>query len=125
MDTIECAVCKQQLPRSNFHRAQVGRKTRKPWCKECCRDYQLLHKFRLTRKQYDELLMSQRGLCAICGSRLPASNGKTRFCVDHDHYTGKIRGLLCNSCNLGIGYFKDDVAMLRQAIEYLEMWRGR
>ena len=42
------------------------------------------------------------------------------FCVDHDHKTNKIRGLLCNSCNRGLGYFRDDIRMVRKAAKYLE-----
>ena len=75
----------------------------------------------ITASQYQEMLLSQNGVCAVCGS---PGKGR-RLAVDHCHKTGIIRGLLCSSCNLGIGYFGDDPDRLRQAIKYLEkMGRG-
>lgn len=56
--------------------------------------------------------------CGICGAT-ESSGGKKQLHVDHDHTTGKIRGLLCNHCNLGIGHFKDDTELLQAAIKYL------
>lgn len=71
--------------------------------------------------EYDEMLKRQSGGCAICGSTAPgASTKRKRFDVDHSHATGKVRGLLCQSCNLGLGKFKDDLNYLRAAILYLE-----
>ena len=60
----------------------------------------------------------QRGCCAICGTH--QSEMKIRLSVDHDHTTGKIRSLLCKSCNIGLGEFKDRVELLKKAISYLE-----
>jgi hypothetical protein len=117
---VQCAVCGMRKPQHEFHRAQLGRKTRKPWCKLCCRDYQLQKKFGLSRQQYVQLLAEQDGCCKICGSQEPATKGKTEFCVDHDHKTGCIRGLLCTSCNRGLGFFRDDVELLQKAIAYLK-----
>jgi len=70
----------------------------------------------VTERQYQRQLRNQRGMCAICNS-LP--NG-TSLCVDHDHMTGKIRGLLCHACNIGIAKFDDDPNVMRRAIIYLE-----
>lgn len=61
------------------------------------------------------MLASQDGACAICATR-PTTN---RLVVDHDHETDVIRGLLCNACNVGIGYLGDDPERLRRAISYL------
>lgn len=72
----------------------------------------------MTLADYDAMLLSQDGKCAICGTETSA--GKGRFSVDHDHGTGKIRGLLCNNCNAGIGLLKDDPRVLRYAANYLE-----
>jgi len=60
------------------------------------------------------LLADQRGLCAICDEPL------TPPCVDHDHLTGRVRGLLCHACNRGTGLLGDDPARLRSAADYLE-----
>jgi len=62
------------------------------------------------------LEIAQQGECLICGSK-PA---KGRLNVDHNHDTGKVRGLLCNTCNRGMGYLRDDPVLLRQAALYLE-----
>lgn len=59
----------------------------------------------------------QAGLCAICHGE---TNGQGDLHVDHDHVTGKVRGLLCSRCNTGIGMMGDNTALLRKAIEYLE-----
>ena len=70
----------------------------------------------LTPEGYDALATAQNGACAICGCR----SDTRALHVDHDHRTGKIRGLLCNNCNRCLGLLKDDVAVLRSAITYLE-----
>lgn len=60
------------------------------------------------------------GACDICGGRPQRGDGRTsRLCIDHDHRTGEFRGLLCSSCNIGIGKLQDDPEILRSAIEYL------
>lgn len=69
----------------------------------------------ITQEQYDALLKSQGGVCAIC-KRQP---GKTKLCVDHDHKTNRIRGLLCGKCNTALGLLNDDIAQLQAAIKYL------
>lgn len=56
------------------------------------------------------------GKCDICGV-------EDKLRIDHDHLTGKIRGLLCNECNLGLGKFQDDVSRLREAAVYVERHR--
>ena len=74
--------------------------------------------FGISVKQYSELLKNQGGVCAICGS-IP--NAKKRMAIDHDHKTGRIRGLLCHMCNLSLGGFRDDPEMLKAAIVYLDI----
>jgi hypothetical protein len=75
---------------------------------------------------YDSMLVKQEGKCAICGTSNPVGEGNTTkrltfaFAVDHCHATGKVRGLLCNPCNRGIGFLKDDVDLLAKAIKYLK-----
>lgn len=69
----------------------------------------------LTKVQFDEMLISQAGVCAICYK----GNGRKRLVIDHDHETGQVRGLLCSLCNTGIGMMKDDVGNLNSAIKYL------
>jgi hypothetical protein len=74
---------------------------------------------RITEQEYYEMHEAQKGLCAICG-RPELKSMKSMLCVDHNHRTGEIRGLLCNNCNLGIGYLEDNPEYLFKAIEYLQ-----
>lgn len=78
-------------------------------------------KFGISLEQYDEMLVRQGGVCAIC--RQPETklvNGAPcSLNVDHDHETGRVRGLLCSPCNNGLARFRDDVGRLQGAIEYL------
>jgi hypothetical protein len=71
---------------------------------------------------YWQLHDEQDGRCAICGSIETSENrfGLKTLAVDHDHVTGKVRGLLCSDCNLGLGKFHDDISRMEKAIEYLK-----
>lgn len=75
-----------------------------------------LRSYGLTETVYNAMLDDQGGRCLIC-------NEKLTLVVDHDHSTGRIRGLLCNMCNVGLGCFKDDVDKLTAAIVYLQQPR--
>lgn len=83
------------------------------------RKYQLRDKYGITEEDFDIILISQKGLCAICSTDTPTGKWK-RFAVDHCHHTGQVRGLLCNECNRGIGLLKDNAELLRKAAEYLD-----
>ena len=72
--------------------------------------------FGIALAAYELMLAEQGGVCAIC--QQPPK--KQALSVDHDHTTGRIRGLLCQSCNTGIGLLQDDPSILRVAITYLE-----
>jgi hypothetical protein len=74
--------------------------------------------FRLTREQWQVIYNKQNGMCAICGK----SQDKLGYTlqVDYDHNAGRVRGLLCKRCNLGIGMFGEDVENINKAISYLE-----
>ncbi len=78
-------------------------------------------KYGVTKEQYYDLLAKQKGRCAIC-NRTDAGheNGPDSLRIDHCHLTGKIRGLLCHSCNIGIGNLKDNSLLLRAAADYLD-----
>lgn len=77
-----------------------------------------LRKYGLTISQFNEILLKQGGVCAICGSDTP--NHKKGWAVDHCHNTNKVRGILCYGCNVGLGHFKDDIEKLLNAVSYLE-----
>ena len=76
----------------------------------------------LTLEDYDYMLENQNEGCAICGTK---DTGKWKhFCVDHNHKTGEVRGLLCHKCNLGLGALNDDLDIIKKAIVYLEIYNG-
>lgn len=77
--------------------------------------------YNITLEEYDQMVGIQGGKCAICGGKNP--NGK-RLHVDHNHKTGKIRGLLCFECNTALGNMKDDIDILNKAITYLRERSG-
>lgn len=91
------------------------------------RKWALKAKFNLTQEDFNAFLLEQNGKCAICG-HLPLgidryTSGKA-LAVDHDHSTGKVRGLLCDLCNRAMGQFHDSVAILASAIAYLEKYNA-
>jgi hypothetical protein len=83
------------------------------------RNWTLFNKYGITIEGYDRLLAAQGGRCAICGSTETKSNARKHFCIDHDHKTGEIRGLLCMTCNSGIGGLNDDPSLVLAALAYL------
>lgn len=72
-----------------------------------------LKQYGLTPEAYERMLLSQDGACAICRKQ------NLKLCIDHDHASGKVRGLLCYACNNVLGCSKDSEEILRKAIEYL------
>ena len=70
--------------------------------------------------EYEKKLENQLNRCAICGKN--KVEFKNDFDLDHNHETGQTRGLLCHNCNLGFGFFKEDILILKSAIKYKEKW---
>jgi len=93
--------------------------TRKYWKanSEKMHKARLWYAYKITAEDYDIMFAKQKGCCAICGRH--QKELVKGLCVDHNHKTGKIRGLLCTDCNIGIGMFKDDLEMLQRAVKYL------
>lgn len=81
------------------------------------KSYELKAHYGITLDEYDALLTAQGGVCAICGAAEPRGMGV--FHVDHCHKSSKVRGLLCNECNMGLGKFKDSEQLLLAAAKYL------
>jgi hypothetical protein len=111
-------------------------KSRACYCKQCwsdrsnewnkknrdhIRDKKFRQKFGITLADYHRMSAAQGHACAIC--KTPQSDGGRFFAVDHNHETGKVRGLLCGSCNCAIGLLKDSPLVLHSAIEYLNKHR--
>lgn len=137
-----CTVCKETLDYSHFHNSKVTKDGYGYRCRQC--DKKAREKYRETNRErfylvsrrknlkfqygisleeYEELLKAQGGCCAICGSFNNNTTGKKRnwnFSVDHCHESGKVRGLLCNNCNRGLGLLGDTEESLKKALNYLE-----
>lgn len=131
--------CQRKLPESEFgiqiHRP-TGKSYRNGKCHRCFaarrkktsadyriragRSKELETHYGMTEAQWDVMLKSQNGCCAICGESF---NGQ-QINVDHSHSTGIVRGLLCGGCNRGLGQFKERSEVLRKAAEYLERKRA-
>lgn len=120
-----CTVCKETKAKYTFKERDKARQRAKLW-QQNNKDRNHELKMKWARNQsylkYKELVDEFGRVCAICGAS--ENNGKlsssARLHKDHDHKTGKIRGLLCGNCNVGIGHFKDDIHLLIKAIEYLK-----
>ena len=128
-----CTKCKQQKLFSEFGKRYDYPSKLLSWCNDCERDRkreaarkrfsnpearakeslrQKLWVHGLTEAQYRDLQDQHGGRCAICSSDEPLR-------IDHDHKTGKVRGLLCHHCNVALGHFNDSVQLIEKAIEYL------
>lgn len=77
-----------------------------------------MRNYHITIEKYDEMFDSQDGNCGIC--RKNQKELRRRLSVDHNHESGRIRGLLCDNCNPGLGYYRDSIFLLEKAIEYLK-----
>jgi len=74
----------------------------------------------ITEFDYNKMIEKQNGKCAICGS-IKIGRGKTnKFCIDHNHKTGKVRGLLCHNCNVLLGKLSDNIKLCQNIIKYLK-----
>jgi hypothetical protein len=128
-----CKICKADHRREHYSQNKEymrkkfsewnknSREKRSKWVKNNSKKWSLINRrsilkrhYNLTPEQYEELLQSQNMVCAICHK-----TDTTRLAVDHDHFTGHVRGLLCGICNRGLGNFKDDTELLQKAIQYL------
>lgn len=106
----KCPKCGKVLPESMF--APNSDK-----CRICRRDYDWQYRYGLSPEQYLELFTAQEGKCKICEKELP--DGEYLH-VDHNQATGEVRGLLCDQCNRGIGFFHENIEVMKRAIKYLE-----
>ena len=80
------------------------------------RKYHLKTKYGITELEYKEMYDKQNGNCALCNKNVEYK----KLHVDHCHKSGRIRGLLCSNCNLALGNFKDNIEVLKKAIDYLK-----
>lgn len=130
--TKACSRCGETKPFDEFYQSKLAVASA---CKACARaqsrevhkvakekdpDYNhaksLMIRYRMSKSEYASILARQNGRCAICQQE---PSGK-RLSVDHSHSTNRVRGLLCQPCNLALGYLKDDLLRLDAAMRYLK-----
>lgn len=104
----KCCSCKQSPGDNHFTKGD-------PRCKECRRKKNLKSRYGISLEEYKMILYHQNSGCAICGVVIPMYD----YHVDHCHTTNKVRGLLCNKCNRGLGFLGDSIERLEAAIMYL------
>jgi hypothetical protein len=107
----QCKNC--QFSRQSEHRRRTGY-----WRGDNGRKEQLKKKYKISIQQYEEMLASQRGVCALCGSADRKSK-YGHFSIDHCHKTGRIRGLLCYRCNTILGVLGDDEESIWRVLLYV------
>jgi hypothetical protein len=129
-----CPKCKLLKPAEAYYISVAALGKRDSYCIECQKKRRVLRhhtaegqahekngslqrRHGIDLEVYFAMLVSQSGLCAICSEPTSSPSGLS---VDHDHRTGRIRGLLCSLCNMGIGNLRDDSVVLRRAVTYLE-----
>ena len=129
----KCSKCKQVYPAipKFFYRHSNRKDGFDPWCKDCKKDYDKIHhiikKFNISLKQYKKMFNMQKGRCLICGRSFDDIYKKQKKNhiyytprIDHDHKTGKVRGILCHHCNTALGSFNENPLILVRAIKYLQ-----
>lgn len=87
---------------------------------------EIARRLKLDVNEYEEMFDKQSHKCAICGceeTKLARNGNPKRLSLDHNHETGKIRELLCNECNLGIGHAKENIEIIYAAIAYLNKFK--
>ena len=119
MELLVCTRCNQEKPSTPeyfpFHNRKLNGLD--SWCKKCRATYRnSIRRGRYRKVISDEALkelIASTRACRICG------NEEEKLVVDHDHVTGKVRGMLCNHCNRGLGHFRDNPELLESAKSYL------
>lgn len=124
-----CSCCEETKSKTEFNKRSAGKDGLQSWCRSCMktekqkwnkenyekiRNYDLKKTYGIDLEKYNTMLLEQNSRCKICGV-----SSERDLDVDHDHITGDIRGLLCNACNIGLGWFRDDPDLLKRAIDYV------
>lgn len=123
-----CIGCRERKPMGEYYWRSEEKKTRQRRCKPCHGTYvrtganrkaaRRKAAYGLSPRRFDEMWQEQGGRCAICPEELDESV-RHGVHVDHCHFDGDVRGLLCGRCNTGLGHFRDDPELLMAAATYL------
>lgn len=130
---IKCTKCAVERPETDYHWHYRDKGIRRKHCKFCRADvekkrqqqdhykvkrqnYCLQKHYGITKEEYDNRLEKQNYSCFLCKTKI----GTKALAVDHCHTTGAVRDLLCSPCNQGLGLFRDNPQLLRDAADYIE-----
>lgn len=121
-----CRGCSKYLPIGEFY-SKDGSKLGTTLCKSCSKNSSRVYnkttyrfkKYGISEEHFHNILADQNNCCAICKSFFKDHN---EIRIDHDHKTGKFRGLLCHHCNVALGHFQDNLEFLKTGIKYLKKW---
>lgn len=137
---MRCTDCKEDKAASEFNKNRSTKSGYQWICRKCQKvrhlDYAARNprqfragyyrrKYQMTEQDVHSMLQAQDNKCLICTNQLALEPGnglrkkQYQYDIDHDHRTGKVRGILCHNCNVGLGRFKDDPNLLTRAAEYL------
>lgn len=131
-----CKKCGELKPLSeySFKRPKNRKPGLQPRCKTCAaqdtkewniknehrrRELYLQRTYGISENEYNAMLLNQNNSCLLCRTEFSDTWGANAPVVDHCHNTGKVRGILCNECNRGLGYFHDNIKALENAVDYL------
>lgn len=132
--TKVCTKCREEKDLSEFYNRTKSKDGKGFRCKSCItvimqnshnpalsREKALVKNYGITHEQYEEMLERQSHKCAICESAEHGLRKEAKhWPIDHCHKTNLVRGVLCTNCNQALGYFKDDITILENAINYLD-----
>ena len=131
-----CGMCRLEKPESEFHKHRSKPSGLQARCKTCAKQYvdnnkesissykkhNYIKKFHgISLEERQDIGDRQDWKCAACGDEMWAKNGGVKGELDHDHITGKIRGLLCFHCNTALGLLKDDPSRILALLDYLKV----
>ena len=135
----KCTKCGVDRVLTDFYSDSRRKDGATSWCRVCWREYdaarreklgprgrkdrKLKYMYGMSYTEYSAMLKAQNNVCAICKGKETVTNNKSgklqKLCVDHDHITGKVRALLCTSCNKGLGLFDDKPDKVLAAYNYI------
>lgn len=118
--TKTCTTCGKVKPLRGFHKKNINKDGYQDKCKACTKQYMLersLAKLGLSLEEYQTMVEQHSNLCGICYTEELSGAG---LCIDHDHSNNKVRGLLCNRCNRGLGLLGDGMESIKAVVAYLE-----
>jgi len=129
--TKTCTTCKIEQPITNFNVHKLCKDGFNTKCRACRTlkqqhnrktngyNAQIKYKYGITYKEFLTKIDEQGNTCILCGVEFNPTERTTAPCIDHDHTTGKVRGILCHPCNVALGLIKENTRTLRKMIIYL------